>query len=262
MAQDIGPEACWLLTVIVHQEDAKRYRGAVTYYNEQLMPLCGFSSAGRLIRARDKAVEAGWLHYQPGYKGKPGIYWCIIPGDCESIPDTPMDEDSAPDIPFQNRNGNGRKAEGKRRETVVKTEGNRSESGNLPTLSLDPIPIKPPNPLAGGRSPAAKAVWKIRKRDMETLQRLDAWILKNLPSPHSENLRIKVLACAICSMRDAKRSPTRMFLAMLEKGMAGQWSVPDEDIQAASREIGKHKAEKRNSEPESIGEILRRRNGT
>lgn len=119
---------------------------------------------------------------------------------------------------------------------------------------------KPPNPLAGGRNPAAKAVLKIRKRDMENLQRLDAWILKNLPPPHSENLRIKVLACAIHSMRNANRNPTRMFLAMLEKGMAGEWTIPDEDIQAASRQIVKHKTQ--NPEPESISEILRRRNGT
>lgn len=136
-----------------------------------------------------------------------------------------------------------------------------AKHGSSSSSSSSNTNTKPPNPLAGGRSPAAKAVLKIRKRDMENLQRLDAWILKNLPPPHSENLRIKVLACAICSMRDANRNPSRMFLAMLEKGMAGEWTVPDEDIQAASRQIVKHKSERRN-EPEHIGEILRGRNGT
>ena len=93
---------------------------------------------------------------------------------------------------------------------------------------------------------------------MENPERLDAWILKNLPPPHSENLRIKVLACAIHAMRNAKR-PSRMFLAMLDKGLAGEWTVPEAAIGEASKVIGKHKAEQRNSEPEQLGDILRRR---
>ena len=36
-AQDLGPEACWLLTIVVHQEHSKWYGGPVTYYNDQLM---------------------------------------------------------------------------------------------------------------------------------------------------------------------------------------------------------------------------------
>jgi len=83
-----------MLTVIAHQEDVKRYKGAVTYYNEQLMPLCGFGGRKRLVLARNKAVVAGWLEYQQGKKGKPGLYWTVIPPQYQDLPDTPMDESS------------------------------------------------------------------------------------------------------------------------------------------------------------------------
>lgn len=93
-AQEIGTEACWMLTVIVHQEDAKKYKGPVSYWNEQLMPLCGFGGRTRLVLARSKAIEAGWLHYEAGGKGRPGLYWTLIPDQYADIPDSPMDEES------------------------------------------------------------------------------------------------------------------------------------------------------------------------
>ena len=71
-AQELGPEACWLLSVIVHQEDAIRYSRPVTFWNDQLLPLCGFGSRKRLESARRKAIEGGWIHYKPGGKSKPG----------------------------------------------------------------------------------------------------------------------------------------------------------------------------------------------
>lgn len=98
---------------------------------------------------------------------------------------------------------------------------------------------------------------------MESTQRLDAWILKNLPPPHSENLRLKVLACAIHAINNGKRPPA-MFLVMVEKGVRdGKWTVPDQDIQEASRILREQKDKlRRQTEPESVGEILRRRNGS
>jgi len=77
-AVEIGPEACWLLAVIVHKEDALRYQRPVTFWNSQLAKACGCSE-DRMARARCRAVEAGWLHYQPGRKGIPGTYWVRVP---------------------------------------------------------------------------------------------------------------------------------------------------------------------------------------
>lgn len=90
-AQELGPDVCWLLTVIAMQEDAKRYKGAVTYYNDQLAPLCGFSEKS-LMRARNTAIDSGWLHYTAGGNRKAGRYWCLIPNHLDDIPDTQMDE--------------------------------------------------------------------------------------------------------------------------------------------------------------------------
>ena len=92
-AQEIGPEACWLLTVIAHQEDAVHYRRAVTWYEGQLMPLVGLKCRRTLARVRDKAIEAGWLHYEPGRKGVAGVYWVLIPDHAEPFDDSPIGDD-------------------------------------------------------------------------------------------------------------------------------------------------------------------------
>jgi hypothetical protein len=95
LANQIGPEACYLLTTVAMIEDAKSYRGAVTFFNEQLMPLVGCRSVDSLARFRSKCVEAGWLHYKPGGKGIPGTYWVVVPAEFERMDDVPVDENAA-----------------------------------------------------------------------------------------------------------------------------------------------------------------------
>ena len=80
-AQEIGADGFALAAAIVHTEDAKRYTGAVTYWNEQLMPILGFTFWKQLDRARQKSIDAGWLHYESGGKRKVGRYWVTIPAD-------------------------------------------------------------------------------------------------------------------------------------------------------------------------------------
>lgn len=91
-AQEIGPDSFTLLSVIVMTEDAKGYRDAVTFFNEQLMPMAGFRSVDSLARARKRAIDAGWLHYEPGGKGKPGRYWAVIPDKFSTVDNAPSDE--------------------------------------------------------------------------------------------------------------------------------------------------------------------------
>lgn len=88
---ELGPEACWLLTVVAFTEDARRYRGPVTFWNHQLTALVG-CSLNRLMRIRAKVVAAGWLHYSPGAKGKAARYHVTIPPECDFIPDGAADE--------------------------------------------------------------------------------------------------------------------------------------------------------------------------
>ncbi len=92
LANEIGADACWLLTTIASVEDAKSYRSAVTFFNEQLMPLVGQNSHDSLARVRAKAVKAGWLHYEKGGKGFAGKYWVVVPTEFTELDDGPADE--------------------------------------------------------------------------------------------------------------------------------------------------------------------------
>ena len=97
-AQEIGHVAFALCVTIAHLEDAKRYRGPVTFYNEQLMPLIGVMKWESLDRARRRADDAGWLHYEAGNRGQrlPGRYWVTIPDGLEDLDDAPCDESQYP----------------------------------------------------------------------------------------------------------------------------------------------------------------------
>ena len=91
LANDIGPEAVCLLTMIAQQEDSKRYRGAVRFYNEQLMPLVGTRRFKTLAAWRQRAIDAGWLHYESrGHQS--GLYWVTVPESALGLEDAPLDE--------------------------------------------------------------------------------------------------------------------------------------------------------------------------
>jgi hypothetical protein len=93
-AMSMGADACWLLTIIVMQEDACRYRRPVMFWNERLADLCGWADVRTLVRTRSMLVGAGWLHYEPGAHGarKPGAYFVDIPKACVEVDDQPADE--------------------------------------------------------------------------------------------------------------------------------------------------------------------------
>ncbi len=92
VAQEIGQDGFTLLSIIVGVEDAKGYRSAVTFFNEQLMPMAGFRSVDSLARSRKRVVDAGWLHYEKGSKSIAGKYWVTIPDRFSSMDDAPSDE--------------------------------------------------------------------------------------------------------------------------------------------------------------------------
>lgn len=94
-AQTLGTDGVWLLTTIAMTEDAARYRGPVTYWNNHLLQLLGISTWRRFERVRKRAIDAGWLVYSPGPTGSrlPGKYFVTIPAECEGLDDTPLSED-------------------------------------------------------------------------------------------------------------------------------------------------------------------------
>ena len=81
VATEHGQDVALLLIGIAMTEDSRRYRGAVTYFNEQLAPVLGFANVKALQRAREEAVNAGWLHYEPGARHRPAKYWVTIPSE-------------------------------------------------------------------------------------------------------------------------------------------------------------------------------------
>jgi hypothetical protein len=139
LANEIGPEACWLLTIIAHTEDAKGYRGPVTYFNEQLFPLVGLGSVSSLLRAREKCVRSGWLHHDGGSKGRAARYWVVVPPHCDGIPDSATDEKAGEltNIPSAGDEQSGENAERKRKTSGKKAEDKRKESDEHSSLAQD-----------------------------------------------------------------------------------------------------------------------------
>lgn len=146
-AQEIGPDGFLVVTAIAHAEDAKRYSGAVTYWNDQLIPILGFGSWGQLDRARKKAIAGGWLHYEEGGKGKVGKYWTTVPAHLLDAPDVSTESDHH--VCLANSGEDSVKETGDKRETNVRQPGdNRGTSGEHSTLALIPVPSPTDKELA------------------------------------------------------------------------------------------------------------------
>lgn len=161
LANRIGPEACFLLVTIAMTEDAKSYRDGVTYWNEQLAPLLGLNNVKALARVRDRAVSAGWLHYEPGGKGRPGVYWVLVPDNYDGVDDRPTDENPAEYFPTlldkidpQSGREVGKKA-GEKRERSGREVGNILPLPDLREESPT-VRVATPPPSGGTLKPARK----------------------------------------------------------------------------------------------------------
>jgi hypothetical protein len=94
VAAEIGRDALSLLVVIVHTEDAMRYRGPAKFWNSQLVETLGFKKWEQFDAVRKKAVAAGWLQYECNGKRSAGEYFVTIPDGYEAIDDSPIEESS------------------------------------------------------------------------------------------------------------------------------------------------------------------------
>lgn len=84
-AAEVGPDAVAVLLAVVTLEDAVHYGRAPNIFNDQLLARTGIGSKPALIRARNRAVDAGLLVYRPGAKRRPGVYYTTGFGN-DSIP--------------------------------------------------------------------------------------------------------------------------------------------------------------------------------
>jgi hypothetical protein len=153
-AQKIGTDAAWLVTLIAHTEDAGHYKQSISFWNDQLISVTGFGTWGKLDRARKKAIKAGWLHYEPGGKGKVGLYWVMQPPETEGLPDGSVAEDDPVilSILAEERAASSppvEKEPGYKRDTNVREPGdNRGTTGGQVRNKKNPVPIPVPNPAS------------------------------------------------------------------------------------------------------------------
>lgn len=97
VAADYGRDVFCLLSIILHTEDAARYRGPVSYYNTQLMETLGFKKWEQFDAVRAKAIDSGWLQYEGCGKRTPGKYFVTIPEGFEQVDDGLMEECISPE---------------------------------------------------------------------------------------------------------------------------------------------------------------------
>lgn len=140
-AMHIGPDGCYLLCLIVGQEDACRYTRPVNFWNHQLATLMGLRGADEhaLRRVRDRCIRAGWLQYRAGNKRQSAAYFVTIPAAVSSLPDGTCDES-----PQEYRSNTAAISQEERQESGENPAGIRRESGENPAPS-SPNPI--PNPI-------------------------------------------------------------------------------------------------------------------
>lgn len=102
VAAEIGRDAFCIVAVVLHTEDAARYRGPVRFYNSQLMETLGFAKWESFAKARQRAIESGWLSYAGDGKRSAGQYFVTVPDGYGDICDSPIEESSPESYP---RNG-------------------------------------------------------------------------------------------------------------------------------------------------------------
>jgi hypothetical protein len=93
---EIGEQAVLLIIHIAHTEDAIRYSKPVSFWNSQLDSVLGFRSPKQLNAARQRAIDAGWLHYERKNDRQVGCYWTDIPNRFEAISDLPIEDPCFP----------------------------------------------------------------------------------------------------------------------------------------------------------------------
>ncbi len=239
-AQEIGSDAMLLVAVILHQEDAKRYRSAVTFYNGQLAPILGFTNWNRLNKARQSAVDAGWLHYESGGKRKPGIYWGTIPDHLDDVDDSPVDEDSPSTSIVESGGASGEEVEGQ-------PGRNRGASGEPPTLTLNPNPKKPVTGTAGVLYLVSQEMLADPKRVLEWFAKASAGYRPALEPTHLN--KINVLALARRVLKDEKaENPAACFVDCVKKKVFKFSNAEEKLAEAAIKLLERGPPKKRTSD--------------
>ena len=154
VAAELGRDVLCLLAVILHTEDAARYRGPVSFFNSQLIETLGFKKWEQFDATRKKAIDAGWLQYEGCGKRSAGRYFVTIPDGYGQVDDNLMEECISPEKGYKQGYDDGYKAgydQGIKRGTIQGQSGGQSGDKQGEPSTLDPppntknTPPKPPN---------------------------------------------------------------------------------------------------------------------
>lgn len=177
-ANEVGSLGAFLCSVIATTEDASGYRRAVTYWDGQLLPITGAKNEKAMALARTNCVKAGWLHYEPGTKARPGKYWTTMPLHAVGIDDHPTDEGEQTGSQTDHIGSeSGSQTERIGNESGTNRDHKRNKPGSqteqtgiakvkireaflpipIPIPEPIPIPKEPPNPQGGSESKKTKS---------------------------------------------------------------------------------------------------------
>jgi hypothetical protein len=144
----MGSDAFLLCCVVVMQQDSIQYRRPVSNWNHTLCDILGFNQK-QLFRARDRAIEAGWLQYTPGRKSVAGNYMVTIPDHARDCDGTICEEISDE---HGNNNGTMCPQSGNNVSTIREQYGNNA--GTIrETFPPNPKPVPRPIPGENARDP-------------------------------------------------------------------------------------------------------------
>lgn len=267
-AQEIGTDGFLLVTVIAHTEDAKRYTSPVTFWNDQLVSILGFTTWGKLDRARKRAVEAGWLHYEPGGKSKVGRYWTIIPAIYDTIPDGAVDCDyptaflSTSEETTEGHPGDKRDLSGGQTGDI------RGTSGEHSTLTLS-LSLPPPPLQTSGEADKTEEEEEVRNL-VKTLRGDPYGVNEAVTAVEQatasgctvDELRAIATQWALADKWSSAQLWTRISRAMPGESPVAHWPPPDASKQQTSRRgTGDPETDRANQEYLQRRERTRRANG-
>lgn len=263
VAQEIGPVAAFLVDLIAFQEDALHYSRPVDFYNESLMEYLGLASRSSLVRARNKAVKAGWLHYEQGAKSVPGRYWVTTPPGVESLDDVPVCETAAPECRSDSVRQTEPEAPASRTDSQQKRDGKRAPFDPVPeektsmgdgseeqtggshgegergsqTTPTPPHAHSPTRPRGGGPLNHLRTAEQLA--DTGLLVRLHRTLACDPDSPvtgsEQDLLRLVTLSEHCLGRKQVKR-PVAVFVARVQRGDWEKFTQAEED-RAAERLI-------------------------
>jgi hypothetical protein len=178
-AREIGLEAMLLILGIAMEEDSQQYRVPATFFILELQRMLGIRSRARLERARQKAIDSGWLIFLPGPLGDlaAGRYWTAIPDRLNLSEGLPQDASlAAEEIGF--RRGDAACLDELQQERAALPHDSEVQTPRFPHRSDEPQ-ISPVANVDSSRSVTPTRTPKVAEPE------LSVPVLPNLAEPHT-----------------------------------------------------------------------------